>query len=350
MTHTNRSILVTGGFGFIGSHLVEQLLSDPFATVHVVDDLSSSPIRLEAYLAGLPDRSRLKYQICTVKEYFRKQDLPRFDEIFHLANVVGPVAILEYGGEMVRRTVEDTYAIVDYAVATGASLCDVSTSEVYGGCRSGGCSETDSMIVSPNTSIRLEYSVAKLAAEVMLMNVVKRTNLRAMIVRPFNVVGPRQMGSGGFVLPRFIRQALAEQDLTVYGDGQMIRAFTYVADVVDGIIRALRKGRPGEAYNIGNPANKTTILQLAETVIRLCGSSSRITFVDPKKLWGPLFEEAGDKYPDATKASVELGWHPRFGFEDTIRTTIDTLRTPHGKAYAPHFAIRQSLLELSQSR
>jgi UDP-glucose 4-epimerase len=347
MTRISKSILVTGGFGFIGSHLVEQLLSDPFSTVHVVDDLSSSPLRLDAYLGGLRDPLRLKYHVCTVKDYFRRRDLPKFDEIYHLANVVGPVAILEYGGEIVRRTVEDTYAIVDYAVATGASLCDVSTSEVYGSCRNGGCSETDPMVVSPNTSIRLEYSVAKLAAEVMLMNVVKRTNLRAMIVRPFNVVGPRQLGWGGFVLPRFIRQAAAGEDLTVYGDGQMIRAFTYVTDVVDGIIRSLRKGRAGQAYNIGNPANKTTVLQLAEAVIRICGSSSHIAFVDPKKLWGPLFEEAGDKYPDATKASSELDWHPRFGLEETIRATIESMQILDQGTHASHCS---SEPELSQTR
>jgi UDP-glucose 4-epimerase len=123
------------------------------------------------------------------------------------------------------------------------------------------------------------------------------------------------------VLPRFIHQALAGEPLTVYGDGTMIRAFTHVRDLAEGILRVMERGKSGRVYNLGNPANKTTILDLAREVIRLTGSSSRIAFIDPTTLWGPLYAEANDKYPDARRAIEELGWRPRFSLADAIRDT-----------------------------
>jgi UDP-glucose 4-epimerase len=324
---SGKRILVTGGFGFIGSHLVEQLLREKGNTIHVVDDLSSSLVHVDQYVSKVPNREHLTWDICTVREFFQRSTLPPFHEVFHLANVVGPVGVLKHAGDIVRKTVEDTYAISDFVVATGGRLCDVSTSEVYGGGRDGYCSEKDSMVISPKTSVRLEYAVAKLACEIALMNQVVSRNLHVVVIRPFNVAGPRQSPDGGFVLPRFILQALAKEDITVYGDGQMIRAFTHVADVADGIIRALRYGRPGHAYNIGNPSNKTNILQLAREVVRLSGTPSKIVFVDPKQLWGPLFEEANDKYPDADRAINDLHWKPRYGLEETICETLQYIKS-----------------------
>lgn len=317
--------LVTGGFGFIGSHLVERLLQDPDTRVHIVDNLITSPIDHEKFLARLPARDRVTYDICTVEDHFRR-DAGRFDEVYHLASVVGPVGVLKHSGRILRRIVDDTYAVAEYAMRTGAKLCDISTSEVYGGGRDGFCAEGDSMIIPPKISPRLEYAVAKLAGEVALTNLTRTNGLHATIVRPFNVAGPRQSGQGGFVLPRFLAQALKDEPLTVYGDGKMVRAFTDARDISDGIVRVMRGGKPGEAYNLGNPVNRVTILELAKRVVAVTGSKSRIDFVDPKKLWGPLFEEANDKYPDAGRAMKELGWDPKYGLEDIIRETAAYVR------------------------
>jgi UDP-glucose 4-epimerase len=324
---TTREILVTGGFGFLGSHLVERLLSEEGARVHVVDNLSTSPINVDAYLRRLGNPPALTHEICSVEDFVKgRSDFPAFHEIYHLASVVGPVGVLAHAGKITRSITDDTYHVLKIAEKTGARLCDVSTSEVYGGGRDGYCSENDAKIITPKVSVRLEYAVAKLACEIALINTTKVTDLFAVIIRPFNISGPRQAPKGGFVIPRFIRQAIAGEPITVYGDGSMIRAFTHVADVADGIVRALRNGQRGEAYNIGNPANKVSIVELARRIIEISGSKSRIDFVDPKALFGPLFEEANDKFPDSDRAQRELGWKPRFDLDHVIRDTLEYIR------------------------
>jgi len=223
--------------------------------------------------------------------------------------------------------VNDTARIVAIALEHGAKVVDVSTSEVYGGGRDGYCSERDFKVIQPKVTVRLEYAVGKLAAEIALINTTRVTPLEACIVRPFNVAGPRQSGKGGFVLPRFIDQALRGDALTVYGDGSMIRAFTHVSDIADGLTATMARGVSGEAYNLGNPANKTSILDLARRVLHRIGGPSKIDFVDPKKLFGPLFEEANDKYPDADKSMTELAWTPKYDIDRVILDTADYIRS-----------------------
>lgn len=314
-----KRILITGGFGFLGSHLTERLLAELSNHVHVVDDLSTSPVVLEDFLKQLPDARNLTYDICRVDQYFAERDVPQYDEVFHLASPVGPAGVLLHAGNMVREIVRDSYTLIDYCLAAGAKLLDVSTSEVYGGGQQGYCPESTPKIVPAETTVRLEYAIGKLAAETAIINTTRVTKLHAVIVRPFNVAGPRQSPKGGFVIPRFIQQIDAGRPLTVFGDGSAIRAFTHVKDMIEGIALTMDRGRVGEAYNIGNPANKTTILDLARRVVRLMsGSMDLITFVDAKTIYGPLYEEANDKFPDAQKAATELNWVPRFGFDQII--------------------------------
>jgi UDP-glucose 4-epimerase len=321
-----KNILVTGGFGFIGSHLVEALLGIPDNQVHVVDDMSTSPINVQSYLRQLQGVERLTYSLSTVHDYFRRTKIPVFDEVYHLASVLGPVRLLNHSGEILRSIVEDTYDILDYCVSHKARLVDFSTGEVYGGGNKGVCREDGAMIVPPKNSARLEYAVGKLGCEIATRNVATIGKIHATIVRPFNVTGPRQAPAGGFVLPRFISQALAGTPLTVYGNGSQVRAFTHVQDIARGVILMMERGTSGAAYNIGNPANKTTVLELAQLVVKTTASASEISFVDPTTLWGALFEECPDRYPDVNRAITELDWQPCRGLDEIVHDSARYMR------------------------
>lgn len=317
------NILVTGGMGFIGSHLTERLLMDGHQ-VHVVDNLSTSPLPLDVLLAEMERPGNLTYDLMPLELYFYRwaeRAFPiRFDQIYHLASPVGPAGILEHAGHMVKTVVDHADSLLEMLGEIGGRLLDVSTSEVYGG-RGGGIkiSETDARIIQANTTVRLEYAVAKLAAETMILNSCAVEGLDAVIVRPFNVAGPRQSPKGGFVVPRFVQQAMSSERLTIFGNGLQIRAFTHVADIVDGLILAMNLGRRGEVYNLGNPANRINIGDLARIVVDTIPGSCGFDYVDPKKIFGPLYAEAEDKAPDDTKATIEFGWMPKYTVADIVR-------------------------------
>jgi UDP-glucose 4-epimerase len=147
-----------------------------------------------------------------------------------------------------------------------------------------------------------------------------------VIVRPFNISGPRQSGVGGFVLPRFLGYAMLNRPLTVFNGGTQTRAFTHVADICTGIILAMRKGKRGEAYNIGNPKNKMTINELADLVLEVTGSKAGKAYVNPNTIYGPLYAEANDKYPNADRAIRELGWTPEFGLRSIVENSYEYMK------------------------
>lgn len=305
-------VLVTGGLGFLGSHLVQLLLARG-DEVTIVDNLSTNVVKPDFFKgdARVIEKSIIDFVFI---DYLKEEE---FDQIYHLASVVGPAGVLPHAGRIIESVVMDTYAIASLRGNDDRiRILDVSTSEVYGGGNKGYCSEEMDKIIT-KTSARLEYAVGKLAAETALINM----KANCVIVRPFNIAGPRQSKEGGFVLPRFLEQAKQGKPLTVFGDGRAIRAFTHVKDVARGLILAMEKGKAGEAYNIGNPHNKTSILGLAEKVITVTGTKSKIEHVDPKDIWGQYFEEAADKFPDSRKASLELGWTPNYDIEQIIEST-----------------------------
>jgi nucleoside-diphosphate-sugar epimerase len=313
--------LITGGFGFLGSHLVELLLAGGTNQVHVIDDLRSSPLPLDVLLQEFPCKERLTYEVTSVMEYCARQKESPFDEIYHLASPVGPAGVLPLAGSIAQTIINDAMTIAGHARASGAVLVYVSSSEVYGGGDNGRCSESMPSLVRAAASPRGEYAIGKLAAETALLNYSAVHGLDLRIIRPFNVAGPRQSGRGGFVLPRFIGQALAGQPLTVFGDGKQRRAFGHVQDIVGGILCAARRGRKGDAYNIGNPQNLCTVLDLAEEVRAVTRSSSKITLVDPKKIYGPSYSDSHDKYPDLSRSEQELGWKPALSRRRAIEDT-----------------------------
>lgn len=319
------SAIVTGGAGFIGSHVVD-LLAARGERVLVIDDLRNhasaftfATTTLPAYVDDWPRR----VDFWQLPVHAAEPDI-RPDVIYHLAGPVGPVGVLPEAGNIARDIVRDSDTVRRWALASGAILVDVSTSEVYGTAgHSNG--EGDPCVFGAESSARSEYATAKFAAERMLLNT---PGLDVRIVRPFNVAGPRQRVDGGFVLPRFIGQALAGEPLTVYRPGTQRRAFTHVLDIAEGILLAAMRGTPGRVYNLGNPANECDILTLAREVLEVTGSASPIEVVDPVDLWGPAFREAPDKVPDAGRGALELGWYPKRDRMRTIRDALGQVAVP----------------------
>ena len=283
--------IVTGSAGFIGSHLVD-LLNEHGWDVLGVDRRTGPSMQRTETLPG------------------------SCDAIFHLASPVGPLGVIGWAGRLVPEVIETSQIASDWARLYACPLIDVSTSEVYGSGYED--AEADPCHFAAPTSARKEYAIGKLAAETMLRNT---AGLDVRIVRPFNVAGPRQLPEGGFVLPRFVGQALRDEALTVYAPGTARRAFTHVRDIAEGIYAAYTAGESGEVYNLGNPANACTIEQLAEEVVAAVGRG-RVEFVDPVAIHGPAFREAPDKVPKIDKARRDLGWEPRYDRAAVIAETI----------------------------
>lgn len=303
-----KTAVVTGGNGFIGSHLVDRLIRDGHHVIVIDWDARADLLK------------RWGDAVQFIEEDVR--DLAGFwtepDVIFHLASPVGPLGVLTWAGRITDEVVGGCRAAAYWAQMYQCPLVYVSTSEIYGGGDRGLCAEDSPRTVSPVQSARLEYQTAKLAAEVMLLNTV---GLDVRIIRPFNVAGPRQSSAGGFVLPRFIEQALAGEPLTVYEPGTQRRALTHVLDIVDGIVRSWTHGKPGRDYNLGNPANTATIMELAHDVTEFFPDAT-IEVVDPVQLHGEAFKEAAEKFPDASRAIAELDWHP---FRSRAKIIVDAI-------------------------
>lgn len=348
----NKRILVTGGLGFIGSHLVQELLRDPDCVVTVVDDLSGTvldsasitdqitferPGQLIVHCESVEDFERTSADPLDRLFFDRPTTLSLrgaatetgpagpYDTIYHLASIVGPAAVLKKAGRIAESIIRDSYVAIRLAQRYGARLVNISTSEVYGGGVNGLCREDTPRVIRGAASARQEYAAGKLAAEVAIENLCRGGQLDAVTIRPFNVAGIRQAGRGGFVLPRFIGQAILERPLTVFGEGRQVRAFTDVRDVVSGVLLCAQRGKSGRAYNVGNPGNRISIGELASHVIAVTGSRSEIVHLDPQELYGSAYAEAADKFPDAGEL-MGMGWRAAFSLDETIRDTYLAMR------------------------
>ena len=251
MNATPHHILVTGGAGFIGSHLVEQLLAHG-ARVTVVDDLSTGD---EANLEHAKSMAgeRLQFIHATVSHAFTQSTIPRCDEIYHLAAAVGVRLIVERAGQSIETNVLETSAVLRWALRDGAKLLVASSSEVYGKGVRVPFVESDDVVFGPTTSLRWSYGYSKAIDEFLTLAAVAQSKLRAVVVRFFNTVGPRQKGEWGMVLPRFIQAALAGTTLEVHGDGSQQRCFCDVRDVAPALLQVLRSAAcMGLVLNMGS--------------------------------------------------------------------------------------------------
>lgn len=310
-------ILVTGGLGFLGSHLTEALLAQGH-DLTVVDNRVSNVVD-ESFLR---QKGAKVYAIA-----IEKFDLPHsFDRIYHCASLVGPAAVISYTTFLGYNIIETSYKVIEMAERMKARLLFVSTSEIYGA--GGVFKEEDSKVINGKVSARLEYSVGKLLGEIMALDKARVSKLHVNILRPFNIVGPRQSPKGGFVLPRFVQSALEGKEITVFGDGTQVRSFTHVVEMVEAMIRIMESDFNGEVFNAGSPRNVIQIRELAKKVKAMTQSSSPIVYVDPKTIYGELYEQTNDRIPDATKIEKLLQWRASHSIEKIIQDTADYFLLP----------------------
>ena len=299
------NVLITGALGFIGSHIADAYVARG-DEVSGIDDRSGNVV--DAVHGA-------KVVIADVRD-ISETLLPVPDLVIHTASPVGPVALLERTS-IVAEIIETTQAVLRYCARNRVPLVNISSSEVYG--FSGVYSETDACVVPHRLTHRLQYAAGKLAAE----QLVRTSTVKAVTIRPFNVAGPRQSRSKGFVIPTFCEQALAGEPLTVFEGGGQERCPTAVWDLVDFIVGCDPLEQAGLVVNVGNPGNRTTIRELADLVIEASGSGSPVALTSGKAVHGSLYEEAEGrvKVPDARLAR-SLGWTPRIGLLEMVDRTL----------------------------
>ncbi|WNV87672.1 NAD-dependent epimerase/dehydratase family protein [Umezawaea sp. Da 62-37] len=307
--------LVTGGAGFIGSHLTEHLLRAGDEVV-VLDDLSTGR---EANLDAMSDHPGLRLVVGSVCDREIVDRCVRgVDRVFHAAASVGVLKILEKPLQSLRTNVHGTEIVLQAALEHGVPILITSTSEVYGKNSRIGLREDDDRVLGSPLKSRWSYAEAKAVAESMTHGYTTEHGLTAVIVRLFNTVGPRQAGQYGMVVPRFVEQALAGRPLTVYGDGHQIRCFCHVLDVVPAMVALLEDERAhGDVFNLGG-TEQVSIGGLAERVIAVTGSTSDIVHLSYEQAYGEGFEDMRRRVPDSTKALERVGFRPRRDLDDVI--------------------------------
>ena len=315
--------LITGGAGFVGSHLAERLLKDGHEVL-VLDNLSTGSIDNIAHLKTHP---RFEYTIDTVaNESLVAELIDRSDVVFHLAAAVGVKLIVEQPVHTIETNVHGTEVVLKHANKKKKLVVIASTSEVYGKSSDVPFREGADLVLGPSIKHRWAYACSKLIDEFLALAYWKEKKLPVIIVRLFNTVGPRQTGTYGMVLPTFVRQALAGQPLTVFGDGTQSRSFTYVGDVVEALVRLVQEPKAiGEVFNIGN-MGEVTILELAQRVKAATGSESPVQLVPYDQAYEEGFEDMPRRVPDISKIHALIGYEPKLGLDDIITRVVAFMR------------------------
>jgi UDP-glucose 4-epimerase len=316
-------VLITGGAGFVGSHLADGLLARG-DEVSVLDDLSTGSIHNIAHLKGHP---RFRYTIDSVtNEQLLAELIDHCDVIVHLAAAVGVKLIVEAPVHTIETNVHGTEVVLKHANKKKKLVVIASTSEVYGKSVTVPFREDADLVLGPSNKHRWAYACSKLIDEFLALAYWKERKLPVIIVRLFNTVGPRQTGQYGMVIPNFVRQALSAQPITVFGDGNQSRSFTYVGDVVRAVVALIDEpGAVGQVFNIGN-GEEISIGALAERVRTLTGSSSNIVRIPYEQAYEQGFEDMARRVPDISKIRALVGYEPTVGLDEILSRVIEYFR------------------------
>ena len=315
--------LITGGAGFIGSHLAEALLAAGHQ-VFVIDNLSTGSIQ---NIEPLKAHAAFKYVVGDItNEPLLAELVDDCDVVFHLAAAVGVKLIVEEPVRTIETNVHGTEVVLKHANKKKKLVIFASTSEVYGKSTDVPFHEDADLVLGPTTKHRWAYACSKAIDEFLALAYWKERKLPVVIVRFFNTVGPRQTGRYGMVIPNFVRQALAGQPITVHGDGSQTRSFCHVRDVVGALLRLVDEPRAvGEVFNIGN-SQEISIMALAERVRALTGSRSTIVTIPYDQAYESGFEDMPRRVPDLSKIGALIGYAPRTDLDAILADVIDDFR------------------------
>lgn len=317
-----RRALITGGAGFIGSHLAESIIASGGSIV-AIDDLSTGNRRNAAHLPA--DRFHL-IEATVAEGLAALGDDERFDEIYHLAAGVGVDLVLERPTEVIEGSLRNASAVLDAARRWHCPVLLASSSEVYGKSERVPFREEDDVVYGPTTMTRWSYAYAKGMDEFVALNHHQRHETRAVIARFFNTVGPRQSGEWGMVLPRFVSAALRGEPLRVFGDGRQQRCFCDVRDVARILPVLLRRPESaGGVFNVGGD-RLVSVRELAQRVCTVVGSVSRIELVPYERAYAPGFEDVAVRQPDLTRLRTATGFEPTISLDQTIRDLASWMR------------------------
>jgi UDP-glucose 4-epimerase len=319
--------LVTGGAGFIGSHLSERLLENGH-TVRVVDNLSTGKLE---NVSSFDDHDDFNLTVGSVLDLdLMESEVKRADRVIHLAAAVGVKKIIDKPLESIQVNVDGTKNVLQLANRDKTPVLIASTSEIYGKNEKVPFAEDDDRVLGSISISRWSYSCTKALDEFLGLAYWREKRLPVVIARFFNTVGPRQTGQYGMVIPTFVKQALLGRPLTVYGDGKQTRAFLDVSDACDAILELIsREECYGEPFNIGG-LERITIEDLAKRIIDTVGSSSELDYIPYEEAYEEGFEDMRHREPDTTKAEETFGFDPDKNMDDILRRTIDYFQSNEG--------------------
>ena len=319
-------ILLTGGSGFIGSHLAERLLKDNHEVVSI-DNLSTGSLENNHNLVNNDLFCHHTSELLSEEGIeLLKKEILKCDVIYHLAAAVGVFNVVNHPAKTIKENIEITEIILDFAKDKNKKIVLFSTSEVYGKSTKLPFNEDDDIILGPSKYSRWSYAASKLIDEFLGFSYYRQYNLPVVIVRLFNTVGPRQVGHYGMVIPRFVKQALNGDEITIYGTGKQSRCFCNVKDTIEALVALINNDDCfGQIFNIGS-SNEITIEGLAKKIIELTGSNSKITYIPYEEAYSEGFEDMMRRVPDCSKIEQYIGWKPKINLDETIEQVIEHMQ------------------------
>lgn len=331
------NVLITGGAGFIGSHLADRLLQKQHKVI-VIDDLSTGSIHNIQHIKTSID---FQYFIDTVTNHRLMAELiDGTDVVYHLAAAVGVRLIVENPTRTMETNIRGTEVVLELAAKKKKRVLIASTSEVYGKRDKVPFKEEDDLVLGPPDKGRWSYACSKAIDEFLAVAYWKEKKVPTVVARLFNIIGPRQTGRYGMVIPNLVSQALAGADMTVFGDGAQTRCFTHVSDAVDALIGLAESSETnGDVYNIGSD-EEISVIDLAYKIKKITGSASRIVFIPYAQAYEEGFEDMRRRIPDLTKIELLLGYSPKISLDEALREITENMVSRIEKALPPPLECR----------